>query len=108
MHWNPNSIVAHNFHRISLIRAYNSINDFHIISISESALNKDIPNDSIDIPGYVPIRNDLSDNSTHWGVLIWHKIDLAVNNRTDIFYRSNTLVLELSISRRKKKCHIML
>ena len=84
MHCNLNSIVA-DLSRISLIRAYNAINDFHIISITESALKKDISDDTIDIPGYIPIRNDLPGDDTHGGVLIWHKIGLAVKNRTDIF-----------------------
>ena len=104
MHWNPNSIVAHNFHRVSLIQAYNAIHDFHIISITESALNSKISNESIDIPGYIPIRNDLPENDSHGGVLIWHKIDLPVKIRTDIQNYSNTLVLEFSISRKKNVC----
>jgi hypothetical protein len=101
MHWNPNSISTLNFFRISLIQAYNAIHDFHLISISESALTKDITNEQIELPGYVPLRNYLEGTDRHGGVLIWHKIGLAVKNRTDILDHSNTLVLELSISRKR-------
>ena len=38
-HWNVNSLPAHNFSRLSLIQAYNALHDFHIMAISESALN---------------------------------------------------------------------
>ena len=101
MHWNPNSLSTLDFFRISLIQAYNAVHNFHIISISESALTSDITNDQIDLPGYTPLRNDLEGSNTHGGVLIWHKIGLAVKNRADIFDHSNTLVLELSISRKR-------
>ena len=101
MHWNPNSLSTMDFFRISLIEAYNTIHNFHIISISESALTRNITNDQIDLPGYTPLRNYLERSNTHRGVLIWHKIGLAVKNRADIFDHSNTLVLELSISRKK-------
>ena len=101
MYWNPNSLSTLDFFRISLIQAYNAVHNFHIISISESALTRDITNDQIDLPGYTPLRKDLEGSNTHGGVLIWHKIGLAVKNRADIFDHSNTLVLELSISRKK-------
>ena len=104
MHWNVNSIPAHDFSRISLLVAYNSIHDFQLIAITETALKNNIPNDKIDIPGYSPIRCDLPGNDTHGGVLIYHKLDLSVKNRADLCSISNTIVLELSISRKKKLC----
>ena len=69
--------------------------------MTESALHKNISNDQIEIPGYIPIRNDLTDNDSHGGVLIYHKADLAVKYRLDIQNYKNTLVLELSISQKK-------
>ena len=42
MHWNPNTIVTDDFSRVSLIQAYNAIYDFHIISITESALKENM------------------------------------------------------------------
>ena len=101
MHWNLNSIPAHDFSRIPLIQAYNSIHNFHLIAITETALKDSIPDDKIDIPGYSPIRCDLPNNDSHGGVLIYHKLDLSVKKRPDLSDLDNTIVLELSISRKK-------
>ena len=40
-HWNVNSVSAHNFSKVSLLRAYMSIHKFDIICISETFLNSD-------------------------------------------------------------------
>ena len=101
MHWNANSLPAHNFNRISLIEAYNAIHNFHLISITETALTNSITDDKIEIQGYTPIRNNLPKNDTHGGVMIYHRADLAAKNRTDLQNHSNTLVMELSIARKK-------
>jgi len=100
-HWNANSLVAHDFHRISLIESYIAINKCHLIGISETALKNDIPDEKIEIQGYTPIRDDLQGSDTHGGVLVYHKSDLATKNRSDIQNHPYTLVLELSISRKK-------
>ena len=101
IHWNANSLPAHEYARIPLIQAYNAIHNCQLIAITESALKNDIPDEKIEIPGYIPIRCDLSSNHTHGGVLIYHKIDLSVRNRPDLCLTLNTIVLELSISRKK-------
>ena len=53
MHWNLNSLPAHNFERCNNLTAYNSVHKFHLIAISESALKNSIPNDKINLDGYV-------------------------------------------------------
>ena len=35
-HWNLNSLAAHNFEKVGLLEAFNSINKFDIICVSES------------------------------------------------------------------------
>ena len=59
-HWNLNSIAAHNFSKISLLRAYNAIHNYDIICLSEIYLNHDTSSDSdnLKIPGYELIRVD--------------------------------------------------
>ena len=101
MHWNPNSIATENFSRVAVIQAHNAIHDCHIISITESALRENMSDESIDIPGYVPVRNDLPPDDRNGGVLIWHKADLAVINRPDIFDHINTIVLQISVAGKK-------
>ena len=57
-HCNLNSITAHNFAKLVLLKAYNSIHKIDIIS--EIYLNSNIlPNDSnLEIPGYNLVRSD--------------------------------------------------
>ena len=40
-HWNLNSILAHNFTKISLLTAYVLVHDFDIICLSETYLNSE-------------------------------------------------------------------
>ena len=101
MHWNCNSIVAHNYQRVALLEAYNSIHKYHIIGITETALRNDILDDKIQIDGYSIIRNDLPDSDSHGGIMIYYKNDLGVKHRPDIQNHSNTLVIEISISRKR-------
>ena len=67
MHWNPNSIATENLSRVALIHAHNVVHDFHLIAITESALRQEVSNDDIEIPGYVPVRNDLPPGDRNGG-----------------------------------------
>ena len=83
-HWNLNSIAAHNFSKISLLRAYNAIHNYDIICLSEIYLNHDTSSDSdnLKIPGYELIRVDHSSNQKRVGICIYHKdfLPIKVNN----------------------------
>ena len=59
-HWNLNSITFHNFIKVSLLTAYNSIHKFDIICLSETYLNSEtLSNDeNLDITDYNLIRAD--------------------------------------------------
>ena len=100
-HWNPNSLPAHGFIRVSLLESYSKIYNCHLIGVSETALKNNIHNAKIEIEGYTPIRNDLEEGESHGGVLVYHKSDLPTKHRTDIQNNPNTIVLELSISKKK-------
>ena len=52
-HWNLNSITAHNFAKLVLLKAYKSIHKFDIICLSETYLDSSILHDDInlEIPG---------------------------------------------------------
>ena len=52
MHWNVNSLLAHDFIRIPLIQSVNACNDYDIIAITETALNSDISDDQLDLEGF--------------------------------------------------------
>ena len=63
-HWNLNSIPAHNFIKLSLLRPYTSINKFYIIYLSETYLDSSIlSNDgNLEVPGYTLVRADNPNN----------------------------------------------
>ena len=100
-HWNLNSLVAHSFSRISLLHSYMVQHDLHIAAISESALSKNVSDSDIQIPGYSTKRYDLDDSDSHGGVVIYHKTNLAVVNRTDLPTPQYTLILEITINKKK-------
>ena len=58
-HWNVNSVSAHNFSKVSLLRAYISIHKFDVICISETFLDSDtaFDDDNLKIEGYI-VRSD--------------------------------------------------
>ena len=53
-HWNLNSISAHNFMKLSLLRAYISFHNFDILCLSETCLDSTIfsNNSNLTTPGY--------------------------------------------------------
>ena len=83
-HWNLNSIAAHNFSKISLLRAYNAIHNYDIICLSETYLNRDTLSDSdnLKIPGYELIRVDHTSNQKRRGICIYDKdfLPIKANN----------------------------
>ena len=99
--WNLNSLPAHSFSRIPLLHAYMVQHNLDIAAISESALSKNIPDSDIHIPGYSSIRFDLENPDTHGGVIIYHKNNMAVINRLDLPTPQYTLILEITIKRKK-------
>ena len=89
MHWNCNSLLAHQGIRIPLIESYNLINKYDIIAITETALHDSISDESINIEGYIPIRKNLLPDVTHGGVLLYYKDSLAVKERSDLVTHDN-------------------
>ena len=100
-HWNVNSLSAHQFQRLSLIESYNSTKNFHFIAITETALRDSDPDENIFLPGYIPLRNNLPENTTHGGVILYCKEYLAVKHRVDLQKFENFVVAEFSISNKK-------
>ena len=74
-HWNLNSIAAHNFIKVSLLIAYNSIHKYNIICLSETYLDSStvLGDDSLEIPGYILVRCDHSTNTKRGGVCVYYK-----------------------------------
>ena len=70
-HWNVNRVSAHNFRKVSLLRAYISIHKFDVICISETFLNSDtaFDDDNLKIEGCNIVRSDHPSDSRRGGVL---------------------------------------
>ena len=68
-HWNLSSIRAHNFGKLSLLRAYVSVHKFDIICLSETYLDSSIDDESLEISGYYLIRSDHPSNKKRRGIL---------------------------------------
>ena len=69
-HWNLNSIAAHNFSKISLLKAYNALHTHDIICLSETYLKHDklCDNDNLKMPGCELIRADHPSNQKRGGI----------------------------------------
>ena len=78
-HWNSNSISAHNYMKLSLLRAYLSTHKFDVICISETYLNSDIStvDENLEIAGYTLIKAYHPSDTKRGGVCIYYKHSLA-------------------------------
>ena len=79
-YWNLNSMTAHNFEKINLLEAYNTINKFDIICLSESNLDSSIAsdNDKLSIKGYNLYRADHLNKVKRGGVCAYIRESLPV------------------------------
>ena len=107
MHWNLNSIVAHDGIRIPLIQSFNLDKKYDLIAITETALNDLTPDEKIQLDGYTPIRKDLPSGTTHGGVMFYHKDSLPVIRRPDLETQENSLVCEISLNIKKYRYSII-
>ena len=64
-HWNLNSIAAHNFIKVALLKAYLSVHSMDIECLSETYLDFSIStnDDNLQIPGYISVRADHPSNA---------------------------------------------
>ena len=79
-HWNLNSILAHNYSKISLLTAHISIHDFDIICLTETYLTTttDINDENLKIPGYIMYRVYHPSDVKRGGVCIYYKTMLSL------------------------------
>ena len=97
-HWNLNNISAHNYLKLSLLRAYLAFHNFDIICLSETYLNfSNSPDDgTLEISGYNLVRSDHLLNSKRGGVCIYYKIYLAIR-LISVNYLSECINFEIMI-----------
>ena len=69
-HWNLNSLAAHNYLKVSLLRAYVAIEKFDVVCLSETYLDSSnlSDDDNFYLPGYNLVRADHPSNAKKGGV----------------------------------------
>ena len=79
-HWNLNSMLAHNYSKISLLTAYISIHGFDIICLPETYLTSTTGNndENLKIPGYIIYRVDHPSDVKRGRVCIYYKTMLPL------------------------------
>ena len=105
-HWNLNSIIAHNFAKLSLLTAYNLVHSFDIICLSETYLSSETPpNDTrLELPGYNLFHSNPPSNNKRGGVCVYYKstVLLGILNISNL---DKCINLEVSIA--KKICRLI-
>ena len=106
-HWNLNSVAAHNFSKISLLKVYIVIHTYGIICLSETHLNHDTLFDEniLRILGYKLIRVHHPSNEKRGSVCIYYKDFLPIKV-INISYLKKWLNFSLSVN--GKQCNIIL
>ena len=99
-HWNLNSITAHNFSKLTQLKAYISTYKHDFICLSETYLDSSIPDNVIQIEGYNLVRADHPDNIKRGGVCIYYKESLPVRIKT-LPYFKEALLLEMVNNNKK-------
>ena len=98
-----NSICARGGIKTSLIEAYNSVHHFDVIAISESMLDQSISNEDISIEGFSReiFRSDHPSNSKIGGTCLYFREGLPIKRRGDLEELQESIVTEITISRKK-------
>ena len=100
-HWNLNSITAHNFLKLSQLKAYISTCKHDFICLSEAYLDSSTCSNLTDIEEYKLVRSEHSDNIKRGRVCIYYKESLPVRVINLPFFKE-ALLLEMCYN--KKKC----
>ena len=79
-HLNLNSLIAHNYLKVSLFWVYVAIKKFDVLCLSETYLNlPDLSDDdNLNLPGYNVVRGDHLSNTKNGGVCIYFKNSLPL------------------------------
>ena len=101
-HWNLNSLAAHNFEKVGLLEAFNTINKFDKICVSESYLDSTFSSDNedINIKGFKLVRADHPNNIKRGGVCAYVIESLPVWVVPN-HHLSECLILEINLKNKK-------
>ena len=99
-HWNVNSLLVHD--KISLLTAYNTIHQFHVICLSETFLDSSVSLDdcNLSIQGYSLIRVAHPDDVKRGGVCLYFKENLTLKFIDNSFI-AQCIVCEITLQNQK-------
>ena len=100
LHWNVNSILAHN--KLTLLEVYNTIHQYDILCISETYLDSSVSKDdtTLSLPGYNLARSDHPDHVKRGGVCLYYKENLSLRN-INVSFLSQCVLCEVTLQRQK-------
>ena len=99
-HWNLNSLSAHNFSKLTQLKAYISIYKHNFLCLSETQLDFSIPDSHLEIDGYNLIRSNHPNDIKRGEVCIYFKEILRVRF-INIPYLRETLLLEMNYNNKR-------
>ena len=105
-HWNLNSITAHGYAKVSLLKVYITVHKMDIICLSETYLDSTIQSDNnnLEIPGHNLVRSDHPSNNKRSGVCIYYKASLPLRV-IDICFLQECRIFEVLIG--DKQCNFV-
>ena len=101
-HWNLNGLASHNFEKVELLEAFNAINKFNIICVSESYLDSMFSshNEDINIKGCQLVMANHNNNIRRGGVCAYFTESLPVRVVPN-HHLSECLILEVNLKNKK-------
>ena len=99
-HGNLNSLSAHNFAKLTQLKAYKSIYKHDFICLSETYLDSTTANNMLEIEGYNLVRADHLNTIKRGGVCMYYKVSLHVQV-INLPYFHEALLLEMSHNNKK-------
>ena len=99
--WNLNSICAHDFTRVSLIEAYNSVHSYDLIGIVETHLDSTTDESKLTLDGYSFFKNNHPQNIERGGVGLYYKESFPAKQRHDLETLPECIVCEFQLNRKK-------
>ena len=99
--WNLNSIATHDFLRISLIEAYNSVCNYDLMGIVETHLDSTVDEDRLALDGYTFHKENHPQDVKRGGVGLYVKDSLPSKNRPDLVTFPECIVCEVQLNKKK-------
>ena len=92
---------THDFLRVSLIEAYNSLYKYDLIGIVETHIDCTVDEDRLSLDGYTFIKENHPQNVKRGGVGLYVRDSLPSKNRSDLVTLPECVVCEIELNRKK-------